>query len=222
MKNCPDCGLTKPLADFPPAKRRRDGRNTYCRQCMNVRSLRSYNAIRAAQNRPVQPARVAPEGQRWCPDCQTFKMLEDFPRNSASTTGLGGYCKPCHNARGRENRIKNHGSTREYHLRRRYGIGQPDVDRMLAEQGGVCAVCEKPDPEHVDHDHKTGQVRGMLCFNCNQALGNVRDSAHVLDRLREYLYAASATAIDLPHFEYRARGIVFEVATEYAHAGKAG
>jgi Recombination endonuclease VII len=55
---------------------------------------------------------------------------------------------------------------------------------MLAAQGGVCAVCEKPDPEHVDHDHETGVVRGMLCFNCNQALGNARDDVEVLRRLR--------------------------------------
>jgi Recombination endonuclease VII len=55
---------------------------------------------------------------------------------------------------------------------------------MLAAQGGVCAVCEKPDPEHFDHDHETGVVRGMLCFNCNQALGNARDDVEVLRRLR--------------------------------------
>jgi hypothetical protein len=42
-------------------------------------------------------------------------------------------------------------------------------------------------PEHVDHDHATGQVRGMLCSNCNQALGNVRDSVQVLERLAGYL-----------------------------------
>jgi hypothetical protein len=58
---------------------------------------------------------------------------------------------------------------------------------MLAEQDGKCAVCEKPSPEHVDHDHQTGVVRGMLCFNCNQALGNVRDSLEVLSRLSMYL-----------------------------------
>jgi hypothetical protein len=161
-------------------------------------------------------------GFKWCADCDTVKPVEDFCRNKNTSTGRATYCKLCHNARCREARERLYGGGREYHLRRRYGIGQVQVDRMLAEQGGVCAVCEKPDPEHVDHDHKTSQVRGMLCFNCNQALGNVRDSAHVLDRLREYLFAASAAAIDVPHFEYRARGIVFEVATEYAHAGRAG
>jgi Recombination endonuclease VII len=58
---------------------------------------------------------------------------------------------------------------------------------MLADQRGACLGCDKPDPERVDHDHETGRVRGMLCFNCNQALGNARDDIDVLERLRNYL-----------------------------------
>jgi len=52
---------------------------------------------------------------------------------------------------------------------------------MIERQGGVCAACRIDKPIHVDHDHVTGKVRGVLCFLCNQALGNVRDST---DRLR--------------------------------------
>jgi hypothetical protein len=162
-----------------------------------------------------------PDGSKWCADCQRFKNVEDFPRNRSSRDGRGNYCKPCHNVRGRENRIKNHGSTREYHLRRRYGIGQVEVDAMLADQGRVCAVCDKPDPEHVDHDHRTGRVRGVLCFNCNQALGNVRDSLRVLDQLQEYLLAAGTTAPRIPHVEYRLRGMTIEIAPGYVHGASA-
>jgi len=79
-----------------------------------------------------------------------------------------------------------YGSTREYHLRRRYGITGADFDAMVEVQGGTCAVCDQK-PEHVDHDHKTGKVRGILCFNCNQALGNVRDDPDVLRGLIRYL-----------------------------------
>jgi hypothetical protein len=57
---------------------------------------------------------------------------------------------------------------------------------MIEAQGGTCATCDGK-PEHVDHDHATGKVRGVLCFNCNQALGNVRDSVETLARLRTYL-----------------------------------
>jgi len=57
---------------------------------------------------------------------------------------------------------------------------------MIEAQGGTCATCAAK-PEHVDHDHATGNVRGVLCFNCNQALGNVRDDEMTLHRLARYL-----------------------------------
>jgi hypothetical protein len=51
----------------------------------------------------------------------------------------------------------------------------------------VCAVCGRPDPEHVDHDHATGVVRGVLCFNCNGGLGQFRDNPMFLAAAIEYL-----------------------------------
>jgi hypothetical protein len=80
----------------------------------------------------------------------------------------------------RENRIKIQGSTRNYHLKRRYGLTEAEVARMIEAQGGTCAVCWDGKPEHVDHDHRTGRVRGILCFNCNGGLGQFKDD---IDRL---------------------------------------
>jgi hypothetical protein len=139
--------------------------------------------------------------------------------NKGGRGGHGNYCLPCHNARSQQNRIKNHGSTREYRLRRRYGIGQAEVDQMLADQGGVCAACGKPDPGHVDHDHKTGVVRGMLCFNCNQALGNVRDSRRVLEQLSEYLLSASGADLTIRCHEVKVRGLEVEFASDFSMSG---
>ncbi len=48
------------------------------------------------------------------------------------------------------------------------------------------------DPEHVEHDHGTGKVRGILCFNCNQGLGNVRDDIRSLIRAVNYLMRGSS------------------------------
>ena len=164
----------------------------------------------------MREPREVPEDNKWCPDCESIKPFAEFCKNINGKFGLATYCKNCHNARTRESRERIHGGGREYHLRRRYGIGQAEVEQMLAEQGGVCAVCDKPDPEHVDHSHKTGEVRGMLCFNCNQALGNVRDSLAVLERLQGYLLAAADLNLP-PHVEIRPRGIVYEFAGYPGH-----
>lgn len=220
MKTCPDCGETKSLTAFGPRAASPDGRARYCRECFAARSRASYRRRQLRVGRTVRELRELPPGHKWCPDCDTAKPFAAFCRNINGKLGLATYCKDCHNARGRETRQRLYGGGREYHLRRRYGIGQAHVDAMLAEQGGGCAVCGKPDPEHVDHDHRTNEVRGMLCFNCNQALGNVRDSVGVLGRLQDYLLAA-AGGPSLPYVEYRVRGVVYELA-DHRHAGTAG
>ena len=63
----------------------------------------------------------------------------------------------------------------------------------VRQQGGVCAICGSgpEDPQHVDHDHETGEVRGILCFNCNGGLGQFHDSI-------DALLAASTTYLRLP------------------------
>ena len=85
---------------------------------------------------------------------------------------------------------------------------------MIKSQGGLCPGCGGK-PEHVDHDHRTGKVRGILCFNCNQAPGNVRDDVLVLRRLIGYLEthgcAPVAPVVELfwevePRFELAALG----------------
>ena len=72
-------------------------------------------------------------------------------------------------------------SSREYNLMRRYGITLEQYDSMLTAQDGRCAVCKKHHTEFkinlaVDHDHKTGEVYGLLCTYCNQRfIGRDRD-----------------------------------------------
>ena len=58
---------------------------------------------------------------------------------------------------------------------------------MLEAQGGLCAICRERPAEHVDHDHLTGKVRAMLCFCCNQALGNLRDRADLARAAAAYV-----------------------------------
>lgn len=76
-------------------------------------------------------------------------------------------------------------------LKYRYGITHDDYDKMLQKQGGACAICRKPPSGRaylsVDHCHATSKVRGLLCRQCNCALGNVREDLAVLRRLAAYI-----------------------------------
>lgn len=126
---------------------------------------------------------------KWCPECGTVKNLDEFPKNRSARNGLGAYCRPCHNRISRENKERN-GGARNYHLRRRYGITVEHYDAMLAEQDGLCAICREAPAVHVDHDHVTDRVRGLLCFNCNGALGQFRDRTDLMLRAVAYLRPA--------------------------------
>ena len=87
--------------------------------------------------------------------------------------------------------------SREWELKRSYGISVSQFESMLAAQGGVCAGCGTDTPGagisqwHVDHDHLTNAVRGILCGTCNWALGNTRDNPDTLIRLANYLESRS-------------------------------
>ena len=80
--------------------------------------------------------------------------------------------------------------SRDANLRRRYGITSVMYDLILAAQGGHCALCGRPPGKkalHVDHDHKTGLIRGLLCYRCNhRVIGNINDPA-VFRRAAAYL-----------------------------------
>lgn len=82
-------------------------------------------------------------------------------------------------------------SRRNAHLERKYGMTLLDYEALLEKQGHACAICHKShsrtNPLHVDHCHKTGQVRGLLCTNCNTGLGKLGDSIPQLWAAIKYL-----------------------------------
>jgi hypothetical protein len=112
-----------------------------------------------------------PDGMRWCGKCQSF-----IPLFYAS----GSRCKACAWHASRMSKVKG-----------AYGITQAEYDRVLALQGGLCAICRKRSTDRtlaVDHNHQTGVVRGLLCKPCNHdLLGAARESAWLLRRAADYL-----------------------------------
>lgn len=82
---------------------------------------------------------------------------------------------------------------------RRYGLTITQYAQMLKAQNNTCKVClgpfESPRRTHVDHDHATGQVRAILCGNCNTALGHLRESDFNLQRMLAYLRWTSGVSL---------------------------
>ena len=85
---------------------------------------------------------------------------------------------------------------RNSQLQKNFGIDLNEYIRMAVEQNNLCAICGQPETQErgdkvkalaVDHDHKTGAVRGLLCCACNQALGKFKDDKAVLNAAIAYL-----------------------------------
>ena len=77
-------------------------------------------------------------------------------------------------------------------MRRQYGISMEEFDGLLEFQGGGCAICSKPIEKlrrrmNIDHDHKNGKVRGILCSGCNTGLGHLGDNVEGLKKALYYL-----------------------------------
>lgn len=191
MKRCAKCKIEKALEEFGKNARSGDGLSSYCILCYREMH-RIYREARAAREGRVLARTPKAPGQKWCPDCQGLRQVTEFGRNRSMRDGLAGYCRPCQNARVRESIERLHGGARHYHLVRRYGISAADADALLEAQGGLCAICERDlgEKPHIDHDHATGKVRGLLCFNCNGGLGQFGDDELRLRAAVEYLRTA--------------------------------
>ena len=134
---------------------------------------------------------------RECRKCgQTKNLYEDYYKIRKNKEGPSAWsyeCKVCCKARVKKEHEDDPSVKRNSHLKRKYGISLTDYNKILVEQNGVCATCgtDKPGGRWemfaCDHDHKTGQVRGLLCKGCNIALGEVGDNTQTLTRMVEYL-----------------------------------
>lgn len=160
-KQCKKCGELKELDEFYRASGTKDGHRGECKACSSAAS-----AARNSAN-PIPNRERARRWQRENPE----RYLE--------------------NQRKRRQRPEVKLRERAGHLKRKYGITLADYERMLDEQGGCCAICRRPPREgstlHVDHEHATERVRGLLCFTCNNALGDFEDDPAALRAALSYL-----------------------------------
>jgi hypothetical protein len=171
QKWCRSCETTKPLTEFAGNRSAKDGLQAHCRTCQADR----YRQKQEAQGKLVRP-RDVPEGSKFCRTCKTIKPLTEWSRNRHASDGLQTRCKPCTSA-----------DARTKYFMKSYRMTEREVEALRASQGGVCAICRSAPAVHVDHDHRTGEVRGMCCFSCNAALGHFKDDPAVLRRAADYL-----------------------------------
>jgi hypothetical protein len=124
--------------------------------------------------------------------CDVEKHITEFYMRDKKTGRRHSACKECDKARVKARHQANPERTRNNDLKRNYGITLDEHTQMYEDQNGVCAVCEKPGDGKwkklcVDHDHKTGKVRQLLCRNCNMILGQVDDNINYMEKLTAYL-----------------------------------
>lgn len=162
-KVCTKCGTSKPLSEFHRQSGARDGRRPDCRVC-NLASQRARRQAAPELNR----ARV----RAWR-EANPGRDQERMDRFTAAGK------RPL--------------SNRRSHLRRKYGLTVEHYDEMLSAQGGGCAICGRKPREdlslHVDHCHDSGAVRGILCFRCNNGIGDFAHDPALLRAAASYLEA---------------------------------
>lgn len=130
-----------------------------------------------------------------CTRCKEDLGHWEFSRDSRVRSGLASWCRSCDKEYRKEYNKKNAERFREYSYREAYGLTLEDYSKMLAAQGGKCAICEQTETatQHgkvkqlsVDHNHKTGQVRDLLCRDCNWAFGHFKENPEVLRQAADY------------------------------------
>ena len=143
---------------------------------------------------------VIPEGRKWCGGCSSVKPLDEFNRDTGKKDGRQSRCKACE-YEGYKRRLAEdpervrriaRDSARRNRRRNMYGVTNEEFAEMCEAQGGVCAICQREPGQLglvLDHDHETGEVRGVICSPCNSGLGLFQDDPEFLRVAAAYLEA---------------------------------
>lgn len=123
-----------------------------------------------------------------CKDCIAEGLV-----NKRKAPHPGPRCATHHRAKRRDRRNYSHST----HIMELYGISSEEYQKVYEYQGGYCAICKRArgfrKKLSVDHDHETGEVRGLLCQKCNRdVLGHLRDDVNALYRAAHYLMSPPA------------------------------
>jgi len=185
-KLCNKCNIEKPLNDFSDHPKGISGKQTHCKSCV-AENHRKYNQRKPCISCGKAKGGDISKGAKLCQSCS--KVCFDCKINPRRNQHRR--CKECESKR---DKLRNSTPERKHQQRitavcTKYKVPRKEAERLTSISN--CTCCDKFLPEfknrHVDHCHKTGKVRNVLCFNCNAALGHVNDSKDILSKLINYL-----------------------------------
>ncbi|MGN6173164.1 MAG: endonuclease VII domain-containing protein [Streptosporangiaceae bacterium] len=210
-RTCTQCGQTKPLEEFHRMATGRDGRRSECAECSRARARRNYRLrvtgplTLACEFCGIEFTYVKTSGRRrmYCSATCKHAAQEAAKKQRAGAQVRTCACgsidvarvgKPVCPACRKDPRSSESAQARERRRTlRKYGITEQTWDHLLARQDGRCAICRTDTPGrrgeswHIDHDHVTGLVRGLLCQRCNLAIGMLEDSPDLLSAALRYI-----------------------------------
>jgi len=180
-KRCPDCEEVKPRSAFRANRSNSGWLAAYCTPCFKKRDAETYRRKQEKLGKTVRPKYNVPVGHKRCPRYEEIEA----PRAMGSVRlrvldGYATYCKACRKIQ-----------LRDIHLMKNYGLTYEQKQDLIRGSSGSARSVWARRPDHVDHDHKTGKVRGVLCFNCNSGVGKFFDNSHRLRRAITYLEESS-------------------------------
>lgn len=120
-----------------------------------------------------------------CKTCGISKDSSEFYKHHGTKDKLDSSCKLCVGQKAKDHYSENKTRVRDRDYRKKYGITLKDFNAFMEQQKGLCAICHKPETGKalaVDHCHKNGTIRGLLCQKCNTSIGQMEDCP---DRLRQ-------------------------------------
>lgn len=177
MKICNECKLEKMLDDFPTQmKREKLVHLGNCRDCHNAKQRQNY---------------LANHEQRK----QKLRDYHELNREAMNEQSRIYYLNNKDKAQAYYQENKEELAKKDWArgIYRRYGLTVEEYNNLSEQQNHVCVICQKSanaansDKLHIDHCHVTGKVRGLLCTNCNNALGRAKEDPRILRAAAEYI-----------------------------------
>lgn len=183
MKKCPVCGKEKTEAGFYIDNSKKDRLQFECINCRKVRKQNSrYNSYE-----------VSVKHQR-CSTCGLTKLASEFALNSGNKSGLYHNCRECK----KEQDKKGYDSLRV--RAKKFDVTVDYLEKLL--ENDTCEICGRKGSEfkrslNIDHNHVTKKIRGVLCTNCNTAIGKLFVDEHGIDLLCSAISYLKNTEIEM-------------------------